>query len=150
MEYRIKKEEIVKESSRVYNTLLRDFETSFKWIDLTKAKTDTHCEGLPTILMDFYISDQVIKKIPSNGERQEEIDRFFSYIEELLNSSDFFMIDCINTTLLEKIASEETIKLEYVLPHCKKKTIEMILELKRSIFGSEQRANELSMKFVPQ
>ena len=109
------------ESARVYARIIADMEAKFPWIDLAEAREDRLCEGLPTVLLDLYISEQVLERVAEDGEAGE-LREFFNYVESVLQGADALMIECFETTLLEKLVAERRNKVASVLPMCREKT----------------------------
>ena len=109
------------ESARVYARIIADMEAKFPWIDLAEAREDRLCEGLPTVLLDLYISEQVLERVAEDGEAGE-LREFFNYVESVLQGADALMIECFETTFLEKLVAERRNKVASVLPMCGEKT----------------------------
>ena len=93
------------ESERVFFQIIEDLEENFKWIDLSEVKDNSLCAGLPIVLLDVYISNQILQMISESYNHETELQSFFSYVENVLCGSDSLMIECFQTTLIEKIAS---------------------------------------------
>lgn len=134
------------DSERVFFQIIKDMEEKFKWIDLSEVKGNSMCYGLPTVLLDSYVSDQIMKRLLDTGNYAVELRSFFSYVEGLLGGTDSLMKECFQTTLIERIASEQKSILESVLPLCEKLTKQSIINTIASFYGNAKLAEELSKK----
>ena len=135
------------ESARAYEYLLTGFGSRFDWLGIVEQNIDPSAAGLPTVLMEEYICQRFLERYNKEPELKGEWQRFFEYIEELMQSEDTSLTDIIDTTLLESLASEVYADLESILPYCGKKTRQSIYNSIRLFYGKPQRAEQLHERF---
>ena len=136
------------DSRRVYDNLLQEFRSRFVWLRLSDQDIDPTCAGLSTVLMDRYINEHFVAEYKKNPDAAEEWRAFFGFIEEMLRSGDSTLIDVVDTTILEMLASEAYVDLESALPYCGSKTRELIYNSIRVYYGRPERADALARKFA--
>ena len=135
-------------SKKIYDYLLGEFRSRFNWLKLSDSDIDPRIDGLPTILMDSCINDQFVEEFNKDPLDSKKWSDFFDFIEELLRSGDQVVIDTIETTILEIIASEAYVDVEAVLPYCGKMSRECIYQSIRVFYGKPDRADHLERIFA--
>jgi hypothetical protein len=134
-------------SEEIYSYLLYEFRNRFGWLRLSDEDIPKDVVGLPTVLIDHVINYQFIEKYNKEPELQEEWQRFFDFIEELLNSDDTVIVEVVDTTILEMIASDYDVKLESILPFCGSYTRKSIYSSVEHFYGNPQKAEELQIRY---
>ena len=135
------------ESAKIYDYLLNEFRSRSDWLRLNDEEIDDDIKGLSTVLMDDVINHQFIEKYNKEPDLHNEWKRFFDFIEELQLSGNSMLIEDIDTTLLEVLASETYVDLESILPYCGVNTRRAIYKSISDFYGRPERAEELKSRF---
>lgn len=135
------------ESRRIYNYLITKFCSRFKWINKNAIEESNSNLGLATVLMDDYITPQVISAIKEGKLTQKDLIDFFDLLEELLMENDNHLKDVLCTTIIEALSSEESLNLDVIFPYCGSETRNAIFNSLQFFYNKKNRIAELKMKF---